>query len=105
MTPVINPWVFYAVSVCDALKCVAGIGAGICAVALFMFWLDDCFDKPKFATPLFCVMLAIAILTPPSKTVEKMVLAQNVTYERVEVATDAVKTVYEDITELFDKDE
>ena len=34
-----------------------------------------------------------------------MMVAQNVTYERVEAATDVVQTVYEDIMDLFAEEE
>lgn len=38
---------------------------------------------------------------PDKQTIEKMVIAQNVTYERVEQATDVVSNVYNDIMDLF----
>lgn len=68
--PVINPMVFYWMSVTESLKdflLFAGIGL--------------------------------------TETIEKMVIAQNVTYERVEQATDVVADVYDDIMDLFRQDD
>ena len=56
------------------------------------------------------LVIGIAILTlrvfiPGTETIEKMVIAQNVTYERVEQATDVVADVYDDIMDLFKQDD
>ena len=44
-------------------------------------------------------------LLASTATIEKMVIAQNVTYERVEQATDVVADVYDDIMDLFKQDD
>ena len=102
MTPVINPWIFYLMSVVDTLK----FGAIIVAVVLAMLmpmWLVES-DHPKKFCVLLAVTVALGIFVPSEKTVTKMVLAQNVTYERVEAVTDTVETVYNDIMDLFEED-
>lgn len=102
MTPVINPWIFYLMSVVDTLK----FGAIIVAVALAMLmpiWLVES-DHPERVSTLLAVAIALSIFVPSEKTVTKMVLAQNVTYERVEAVTDTVETVYNDIMDLFEED-
>jgi hypothetical protein len=45
-----------------------------------------------------------ASLLPDKATLTKMIVAQNVTYERVEDAANVVQTVYEDIMNLFEED-
>lgn len=72
--PVVNPMVFYWMSVADKL--------------------DDvlCFNHRFYHCPH---------ALPDKQTIEKMVIAQNVTYERVEQATDVVSNVYNDIMDLF----
>ena len=50
---------------------------------------------------LSIVCAALAVFCPTQKTLEKMLIAQNVTYERVEQATDTVTDVYNDIMDLF----
>lgn len=43
----------------------------------------------------------VNIFIPSQTTIEKMIIAQNVTYERVEQAADTVTDVYNDIMDLF----
>ena len=113
MTPIINPWIFYLSDVADDLKFWLGIGAFLFAIASTIDILNLTFeDKPFWPAKygrtihtLALVCLLLSLLLPSEKVVTKMVLAQNVTYERVEVASDTVKDIYEDILELFEKEE
>lgn len=110
--PVINPIWFYLMSVCEAVKMVAifcvfisVVLVGACIVGMSdedgeafvkQFW--------KKSVAALCISISVAVLCPSSETLEKMLIAQNVTYERVEQATDVVSDVYEDIMNLFKKD-
>ena len=117
MTPVINPWIFYATSIADELKIMTIIGI-ICAIvaivtvsilALCEFEdqaevTDKCKKFIKIAkrsAVILAIFITFCIFIPDSNTITKMIIAQNVTYERVEVAADAVQEVYEDFMELF----
>lgn len=116
--PVINPWVFYLMSVVDSLSIAADIGTvvtGFTTIVFFILYSIDVVDygadddntkrTQKILKPLAVVTIVFAaasIFVPSSKTITKMIVAQNVTYERVEVATDVVKDVYEDIMALFE---
>ena len=115
MTPVISPWVFYAISVADVVKFAAAIFAIFIGIGAIITTLANRFDygeddedylkwKPiaKRTTIVATVCLVFAIFIPSEKTITKMIVAQNVTYERVEVVTDTVQTVYEDIMGLFE---
>lgn len=120
MEPVISPWIFYLISFCDALR-IIGIMVGIVSFGL---WIAGVIGKisnarygendhdyvigktlAKFMLPIWIVGLTIGILCPSEKTVTKMVVAENITYERVESAGDIVEDVYHDILDLFDKEE
>ena len=120
MTPVISPWVFYAIYVAEGvsfLTAIIAIIAGIAYVAvkvasLFGGYCDeddeDYIKIRKASKAIGTVALVAAILAtfvPSEKTITKMIVAQNVTYERVEAATDVVQTVYEDIMDLFAEEE
>ena len=120
MTPVINPWVFYFMSVADGLGVAAliaaillGLGWAALTIAKIAFIVTDDYDEEekitaKLINPLgiaFAIALIITIFTPTSKTITKMLVAQNVTYERVEAAGDVVQEVYEDIMGLFEDGE
>lgn len=112
MTPIINPWIFYWMSVVDNIG-VASVTAFIASTillfvyCLFGFVTGDNMEK-RFVVLLLVVMLfsgLLSLFVPTSETITKMLLAQNVTYERVEVAADTVQSVYEDIMELFEGDD
>lgn len=105
--PVINPIWFYLMSVCNSVGvlvvggcCLSGITAGIC-------WaFDGQFSKRCKKALVVCVVCAVlAVFCPTQKTLEKVLIAQNVTYERVEQAADTVTDVYNDIMDLFRESE
>lgn len=117
MTPVISPWVFYAMSVVDGLNVITIAGLAVSGIIivvltiLLLMSLDGCFEAEtvgaikKFLKTAFIAMLISCLLTvfvPSEKTIGKMIVAQNVTYERMEVVADTVETVYNDIMGLFE---
>lgn len=96
MTPVISPWMIYFISICNDVKFVFIIATFICIIMFFVFLVDnDVFNKKIFVAFLVCGLFATFI--PTSKTATKMVIAKNVTYERVDNAQDVVEKVYNDI--------
>ena len=116
MTPVISPWVFYLMSVVDGLKdfLIAALVGGFIYGIWSLVNLGDSYDDDertkclKGVKKALCAGVTIGILlvfTPSSNTITKMLIAQNVTYERVEMATDTVQSVYEDIMGLFEEDD
>lgn len=112
--PVINPIVFYLMSVVDALKdflFFVGVGALILPVIYaFVVFADkddfvSAFRRVKKILVIGIAILTLRVFIPSTETIEKMVIAQNVTYERVEQATDVVANVYDDIMDLFKQDD
>lgn len=110
MTPIISPWVFYAMNVCDTLQNFALIVV-ICIVIFLIVVLpilyiefDDIKVPKKTIVFLLSILLAISIFCPSESTIMKMIVAQNVTYERVEIANETVQDIYEDIISLVDND-
>lgn len=104
MTPVINPWVFYLLGFVDPVKYTALLAVIFIGAGLFIRFFCEDEKAPKRVFVIAGLLLTIALFMPNSKTVTKMVLAQNVTYERVEAVTDTVETVYNDIMDLFEED-
>lgn len=103
MTPVINPWLIYLIGIADGLK----YGALALGVLLFIYIFGNAMSGIKSARWCYLVAtlgLVLAMLVPSSNTVTAMTVAQNVTYERVDVAADTVREVYEDIMALFEED-
>ena len=112
MTPIINPWWFYAMEVCETLKVICSVFSGLGGVAFLVIALLDILDgihiKAKYTkliTYLFVVTILLSVLLPSEKTLTKMLIAQNITYERVEIATDTVEQVYNDIMDLIEDEE
>lgn len=109
--PVINPIWFYLMSVCSAAKLIAAFCAFVLAILVCVCIVcisdgaGEAFVKRfwKKSVVALCISTAVAVFCPSSETLEKMLIAQNVTYERVEQATDVVSSVYEDIMNLFEK--
>lgn len=121
MTPVISPWVFYAISVASSIVAVASVVAvvvgiayliikGISIAALCEEGADDegyikVKNIAKHLGRIALVAIILSTIVPGEKTITKMIVAQNVTYERLEAATDVVQKVYEDIMDLFAEEE
>lgn len=116
MTPIISPWVFYLMSVVDGIGCSLTILLVTVAVAILIFVVKgyvesedfhnaeesrNCYKAAKKSGVILAIIMALDVFIPTTDTITKMIVAQNVTYERVEAATDVVQTVYEDIMDLF----
>ena len=73
----------------------------------FAIWLFEEGDyKPKTSQKVIVVLLIlIEILVPSESTIMKMLVAQNVTYERIEMVGETVQDVYNDIISLIDSDD
>lgn len=117
MTPVISPWVFYWMPICGDIKffcylvgfvSLIAVGIAICCIVgeSTAYSPDDDFVNAwkgifKKFFPIAIAFIMVGILTPNEKTITKMIVAKNVTCERVETVTDTVETVYNDIMDLF----
>ena len=118
MTPVISPWLFYLMSIVNKVNLLFGICIIVSGVMLFFTLMEyDC-EKTSFMKSeekvnslkrmikklvILMTTSAIALVfVPTQSTITKMIIAQNVTYERVEVVGDTVETVYNDIMALFE---
>lgn len=117
MTPVISPWVFYLMSVIDSIDAFMFTMSFICVILVVLFIVlyfveaDSYADEDdlkriakniKKSAVVFSLFAMTTCLIPSSDTITKMLIAQNVTYERVEVVGDTVETVYNDIMALFE---
>ena len=116
MTPIISPWFFYLLQIVDGLSVSFVIIASAIAVYGAIRWFlifdeeegdtDSPFYKEgaKQGKKLLIVMIVfwfLSILVPTKTTCLEMLVAQNVTYERVEVVGQTVEDIYNDIINLF----
>ena len=106
MTPIISPWVVYCLNMCTGIKfilLIIGLIGGVCYI---LYELDKWNGKPKTSIiTLFVFISLLGMIIPDEELATKMLIAQNVTYERVEMVGDTVKDVYEDIISLVDGNE
>lgn len=107
---IISPWVFYLIDVLSSLKDISGTVAGICLFATIAVgiaamisriadYYDD--DSVRFVAQLIkvlkklliviCICTGVYTITPSEETMYKMLVAQYVTYENVDKATETIK--------------
>lgn len=107
MTLIISPWVFYLMQLTESVS----IAVWVCVASIACIWfckfiIESGDYKPGTASKiLVTVLVLIGIFIPSEATLTKMLIAQNVTYERVEMVGDTVEDVYNDIMSLFNKED
>ncbi len=124
MTPVVPPWLFYLVYICgnlsfifDVFSIIALIVCGITLVANILFYADASWDEGsariakiiskillKVLAPVTIALIVLSCIVPNDEVITQMIVAQNVTYDRVDDAAGVVRDVYEDIMGLLNKD-
>ena len=124
MNPIINPWWFYLLERIDVIMILSVLGAIASGFMVVFSILDEreygIFNEPnrldkdyvkakknrKLFTKILIPFLIIAILTPSSNTVYKMIVAQNVTPNNIQAIggtlEDAIDYIFEKIDALDD---
>lgn len=109
---IINPWVFYLIDVLstanDMTVTLSWISLIVGAAALFImgdrYWTEaeKKMLKKVFKTALITAIVSSLTFTfiPSKETMYTMIVADNVTYENVELATDAIK---DSVDYIFEK--
>ena len=123
MTPVISPWVFYLMPICGnicdfcSIFGILGLFASVFVCLCINSEKADGYDRESSSTlrtlipvkkilvPATIIMLLLGTFIPTESAITKMLIAQNVTYERVETATNTVESVYNDIMDLFEEED
>lgn len=98
--PIINPWLFYLIDLLGGIKSInvfflAGLIVVLSiSIPIYIVEIDEgLFTKKFFKYMVISVVIScIVMLVIPSKeTIYKMVVAKNVTYENVEIASETIK--------------
>lgn len=109
--PIINPWVFYLISLCDKVS-VASTAAAFVLVALAVFLtivladagypVDESIRKTVVILYAVGVVSALlAVFVPSGTTVTAMVAANNITPETVAAVGQTVTEAAEAITQVI----
>ena len=103
MEPIISPWVVYCLNMCTGIKfilLIIGLIGGVCYI---LYELDKWNGKPKTSIiTLFVFISLLGMIMPDEEVAIKMLIAQNITYERVEMVEGTVQSIYEDVISLID---
>ena len=102
MTPIINPWLFYAVNFLVNLQDVCSIVLIVCGVVMAFLTLNDLVDEDeeklkankKTNKRLLAVsvsMLIVITFIPSKETCYQMMIASQVTDENIQSAEDVIK--------------
>ena len=105
--PIINPWVFYLISLCDNVSVVCTITTMVLvvmAVVLTIGMAIDCDPVDKSLRKIVVILYAVggvstllALFVPSGTTVTAMVVANNITPETVaavwRTATESAETI------------
>lgn len=112
MTPIISPWFFYFAAKVEIIHMFAWIllFAALIFGTIALYEACDTGNdeyaeevKKTFKKPCIIVsiiMCLIILIVPSQNTLVQMLIAENVTYERLEVVGDGIESVYEDIMNL-----
>lgn len=112
---IINPWVFYLIDVLSGLNLFLWIIGGVCVVLSFLC-IDLCssYDEEIEEMAKKCIKISLSVFTcccigivliPSKETMYQMVVANFVTHENIETATDVIKDSVDYIFEKIDNDE
>lgn len=127
MTPIISPWVFYWIDLIENISCGASVFFVLIAIAIgsysFAFFLyitgESSYDEKEkvegmkkayfnFAKKSLVALVVLQVIQtfiPDEKTMYTMLVAQNVTVENLETATDVIKDSVDYIFDKFDESE
>ena len=113
MEPIINPWIFYFMSLADGFRgagyVITIIAFGVGVIALVAYNIEEGGLMPwkylKWFVIAFVAGGAISILIPSQETITKMLVASFITPDNVELGVEGVKAIFDYIVttaaELF----
>lgn len=113
MEPIINPWIFYFMSLADGfgaagyILAIFGFAAGL--VSLAIYGMEEGEFLPwkylKWSVIIFVVGGAMSIFIPSQEVITKMLVASFITPDNVELGVEGVKVIFDYIittaAELF----
>ena len=116
-TPVISPWFFYFIGLTDDIVAIAFIGLSVALCIGALTWYstveDDDISSDEYKTiynkcgkkciafSILCGLLLI--FTPSQETCIQMLLADNITYERLDAVGSSAENIYNDIIAIAEK--
>lgn len=103
MEAIINPMWFYTIGMCDSLINTIIFILMVLGFLIFINYLKG-EGVPKILWSMFIVLLILVTFIPTSNTVTKMLIASQVTTDKVDKSVDAIEKVCNDIITRIDKE-
>jgi hypothetical protein len=100
MEPIISPWLFYWIGIADGLLILLSVLLAGSVIALLVTTIFYACDKEKLMPHFWKYLVGVfalglmLVLVPTKDTLYKMIIAQNITYERVSKAGDIGKELH-----------
>lgn len=115
-TPIISPWFFYIIGLIEPLTTVSlfgllgavVIGAGTWYAVVNNYSSEEEYKSMYNSIGKKCIILSIIfglllIFVPSQQTCVQMLIANNITYERLETVGSSVEDIYNDIIAIAEK--
>ena len=111
MMPVISPWIFYLIDIGSNIRFFSLITFITCFGILFLYYANEIIDRRgtekiswnsnmNIATIFLIASLILLIIIPDEDTCYKMLIAEQITYERLGEGANLIQEIYEDILDL-----
>lgn len=98
MEPIINPWIFYWLDVLEGVRAFIIVGMVLSGFVAGAFFLNsDCYNSKEYMAQskkyaVVCIMCALLLVfLPAQSTIYKMVIAQQVTPQNIEMTGEALE--------------
>lgn len=113
MEPIINPWIFYFMSLADGFRAagyilsITAFGAGVVSILVYNMENDGLMPWKylKWFVIAFVAGGAISIFIPSQEVITKMLVASFITPDNIELGVEGVKAIFDYIVttaaELF----
>lgn len=95
---IINPWIFYLISLADSFKWASGIVAIIAIILSFLAY-EEGVKLAKILFAVACVSCVICLLIPSQNVCYKMLVASQLTTENINNAKETIKNIVDYIIE------
>ncbi|WP_338948117.1 hypothetical protein [Fusobacterium varium] len=110
MTPIVSPLIIYLIGVIGNIQGALVIAGGIACFALVGLGIiglagedEKLLKKAKLSTILLLIITFIFTIIPDKTTIISMIVAKNVTYERVEKVADKSQEYVKYLIEYLEK--
>ena len=108
MEPIINPWIFYFMSVVDTFRlaavCVCCLGGCFIIASAMLHFIDDdisMIKAIKIVSVISTICLLISLFVPSKQTMIEMIIASNATPDNINMVIETIIENAARVAEVF----